>query len=113
MRLDQIDTGVLRSFREHRRKEVGDTTINRNLAMLRRMMVLTVREKKLQFTIPYFPMTSEAGNTRKGFLKPDQFAKLRNVMPEQLRPLVTFLYTVGCRTGAAKKIIWDWVDLQE
>ena len=113
MRLDQIDTDVLRSFREHRRKDVGDTTINRNLAMLRRMMVLTVREKKLQFTMPYFPMTSEAGNTRKGFLKPEQFAELRNAMPERLRPLVTFLYTVGCRIGAAKKIIWGWVDLKE
>lgn len=115
MRLSQIDTQVLRAFREHRKKQsgVGDTTINRNLALLRRMMRLTAWEKDLHFVMPHFPMTSEAGNTRKGFLKPDGFVKLRNAMPENLHPLVTFLYTTGCRIGAAKKIIWDWADLQE
>jgi integrase len=115
MRLNQIETQVLRAFREHRKKQsgVGDTTINRNLALLRRMMRLTAWERNLQFVIPHFPMTSEGGNARKGFLKPEQFVKLRNAMPEHLHPLITFLYTVGCRIGAAKKIVWDWVDLQE
>jgi integrase len=114
MRLNQIDTEVLRAFREKRREQgVGHTTINRNLAMLRRMMMLTAWEKNLQFIMPHFPMTSEVGNARKGFIKPDQFVKLRTAMPKHLHPLVTFLYTTGCRTGAAKKIIWDWVDLRE
>jgi integrase len=115
MRLNQIETRVLRAFREHRKKQsgVGDTTINRNLAMLRRMMMLTAWEKNLQFIMPHFPMASEVGNARKGFVKPDQFVKLRTAMPKHLHPLVTFLYTTGCRTGAAKKIVWNWVDLRE
>ncbi len=42
--------------------------LDRDLALLRRMMILAVQEKKLQFTILHSPMTSEKGNTRKGFV---------------------------------------------
>src|SRR5271169_388405 len=63
MRLDQMDTDVFRAFRKKRRDEdIDDSTINRNLSLLRRMMTLTIREKKLQFAKPYFPMTSEVNN---------------------------------------------------
>jgi hypothetical protein len=44
--------------------------------LLSRMMILAVQEKKLQFTIPHFPMTSEKGNTRKGFVEPAKFRAL-------------------------------------
>ncbi|MGH9681722.1 MAG: hypothetical protein ACRD4Y_17385 [Candidatus Acidiferrales bacterium] len=30
-------------------------------------------------------------------------------MPENLHPLITFLYYTGCRLGAAQKITWDMV----
>jgi integrase len=111
MPLDRIDTDVLRLYRKSRK--CGGTTINRDLALLRRMIVLTVREKKLQYAIPYFPMTSESGNARQGFVEPARFNELRNAMPAELRPLTTFLYTTGCRVGAAKQILWSWVDLDE
>jgi integrase len=115
MRLDQMDTDVFRAFREHRKKDpkVGDATINRNLSLLRRMMTLTIREKKLQFAKPYFPMTSEVNNVRKGFVTPQQFAKLLEVMPSYLKPYVLFLYELGSRTGAGAEIVWSWVDMKE
>jgi integrase len=114
MRLDQMDTDVFRAYRAKRKeKGIGDATINRNLSLLRRMMTLTVRERKLQFAKPYFPMVSEEGNVRKGFVTPEQFAKLLNVMPSYLKPYVLFLYEVGARSGAASAIVWSWVDLEE
>jgi integrase len=39
----------------------------------------------------------------------EDFATLRDAMPEHLRPTVTFLYYTGCRTGAASKITWEMV----
>jgi integrase len=70
---------------------------------------LARREGKLAQT-PYFPMLKE-DNVRKGFLTPPQLIKLRDTMPEYLRPLVTFLYFAGCRIGAALAITWSQIEL--
>lgn len=114
MRLDQMDTDVLRAFRKKRfEKGIDDSTINRNLSILRRMMNLTIRERKLQFAKPYFPMVSEAGKIRKGFVTPEKFNKLMSHMPNHLKPYTLFLYEDASRTGAAAEIRWTWVDLKE
>src|SRR6266478_666184 len=88
----------------------ADVAQNRNLSLLRRMMNLARREgKSVQF--PYFPMLKES-NVRKGFLTPAQFTKLRDAMPEHLRPLMTFLYFTGCRIGAALAITWSQIEFE-
>jgi hypothetical protein len=94
-KLNQIDTDVLRAYRKSRKAK--DTTINRDLALLRRMMVLTIEEKKLQFTMPKFPTTSEAGNARQGFVEPAKFNELLNAMPENPRPYLLELGQLGRR----------------
>jgi hypothetical protein len=76
-------------------------TVNRNLAMLRRMFRLAQREGKVS-TIPYFPMEQES-EPRDGFLERPEFEKLRAEMPENLHPSLLLAYEVGCRTGAIKK----------
>jgi integrase len=114
MRLNQMDTDVFRAFRKKRSAEgTDDSTINRNLSILRRMMNLTIREKKLQFAKPYFPMVSEEGKVRKGFVTPEQFGKLMSKMPNHLKPYALFLYEDVGRTTAAKDTRWPWVDLRE
>ncbi len=47
---------------------------------------------------------------RKGFIDPKEFEKLLAALPENLRPLMSFVYTTGCRVGAAQKISWDMVE---
>lgn len=115
MRLDQINTDVLRAFRKNRREKdmIDDSTINRNLSILRRMINLTIQERKLQFAKPYFPMVSEVGKVRKGFVTPEQFDKLMSELPNHLKPYALFLYEDVSRTTAAKDIRWSWVDLKE
>src|SRR5260370_32334617 len=75
------------------------------------MMSLAVREGKLG-QAHYFPMLKE-DNIRKGFLTPSQLIKLREAMPEHLRPLVTFLYFTGCRIGAALAITWSQIEAEK
>ena len=106
-----ITTDVLYQFIEKRQMEGAmNATINRNLSLLRRMMNLARREgKSVQF--PYFPMLKE-NNVRKGFITPVQFIKLRDAIPEHLRPLVTFLYFTGCRIGAALAITWSQIEFE-
>ena len=47
-------------------------------------------------TIPYFPMVAET-NVRQGFLTDEQYAKLRDALPEYLRPLFVTAYFTGVR----------------
>ena len=107
-----ITTDQLYKFIERRQSDgAKNATINRNLSLLRRMMSLARREGKLP-QAPYFPMLKE-DNVRKGFLTPSQFSKLRDAMPEHLRPLVTFLYFTGCRIGAALAITWSQIESEK
>jgi integrase len=67
------------------------------------------REGKIRHTdVPYFPMPADS-KPRKGFLAPDQFAKLLGHVPAHLQPIVKFCYATGCRLGAAQKITWSMV----
>jgi integrase len=111
MNVRNITTDLLREFKAQRMGEGGviGPTVNRNLAMLRRMFRLAQREGKVS-TIPYFPMEQES-EPRDGFLERPEFEKLRAEMPENLHPSLLLAYEVGCRTGAIKKVVWSWVNL--
>jgi integrase len=82
-------------------------TINRVLALLRRAMNLA-RIAGLIHVVPHFPMMKE-GDARSGFIESQDFKKLLVLMPANLRPLILFLFTTGCRVGAATQITWCMV----
>ena len=110
MSVASITTDLLRDFSAKRMENgVAGPTVNRNLAMLRRMFKLAERESKVS-NVPYFPMQQES-EPREGFLERAEFEKLRIEMPKHLRPALTFCYETGCRTGAMAKVIWPWVNL--
>jgi len=110
-RVSSITTDTLREFVARRLKAgASPSTVNRNLGLLRRMLHLARKEGRLQL-VPHFPMLKEA-EPRQGFLEPEQFSKLMAALPERLRTFVLLLYTSGVRTGEAKKIRWEHVDLK-
>ncbi|HEY4740394.1 MAG TPA: site-specific integrase [Candidatus Acidoferrales bacterium] len=86
-----------------------NSTLNRNLALLRCMMNLALRQGKIQF-LPPFPVLPE-DRPRKHFLAPEDFEKLRQELPKRLHPVVTFLYLTGCRLGEARELQCRHVDL--
>jgi integrase len=105
-----ITSDLVREFvRVRQDRGAATSTINRNLAMLRRMLALAKGEGKVPH-VPHFTMLQEA-DPREGFLDGDEFRRLRFVMPLTLWPLVTYLYVTGCRVGAAKKIDWSQIVL--
>jgi integrase len=106
----RITTDAIRRFIRKRQEDgVEPSTINRNLALLRRMLSLARQESKIQ-TVPYCPMLKE-NKPRQGFLTHEQFETLRAALPQRLAALITFLYFTGCRIGAARKIRWQQLDL--
>jgi hypothetical protein len=68
------------------RQELGaaNGTINRSLALLRRMFHIAVKDGKLR-EIPHFPMLKEA-SPRKGFLEHAHYQRLRQELPEASSP---------------------------
>ncbi len=110
MRVVAITEHMLRKFKAERVENgVAGPTCNRSLAYLRRMFKLAQQQGKVS-NVPYFPMQRES-EPREGFVERPDFERLRAEMPEHLHPALTFCYETGCRTGAAVKIIWPWVNL--
>jgi integrase len=112
MRAVDINSDVLRRFiAEKRAKDLlADPTIRRILIMLRSMLNQARKETKIRHSdVPHFPMPADS-KPRTGFIQPDQFAKLHDALPKNLRPLIKFCYYTGCRIGAAQKITWDMVN---
>ena len=101
----------LNAFVAKRLKEgASEGTVNRNLAILRRMMNLARQHDKIT-RVPHFPMFSELDNVREGFVSQWQFEKIRSHLPLHLHPITTFMNDTGTRLGEAKKIRWEQVDM--
>lgn len=93
------------------RQEEGarNSSINRELAALRRMFSLAVKEGRLS-TSPYISMLDE-NNARQGFLHHANFLTLRNALPDYLKDPVMFLYLSGWRVGEMRSLQWRDIDL--
>lgn len=105
-----ITTDRIRAFINKQQAEgAPNPTINRSLALLRRMFHLAVQDGKLR-DIPYFPMLKEPP-PRKGFLECERYIRLRQELPEHLRPILTIGFYTGMRLGEILRLRWKNVSL--
>lgn len=106
----KITTDSARDFAEQLTKAgAANGTVNRSLALLRRMLNIAHEDGKLT-SVPKIRLL-KAGPSRKGFLPRDQFDALLTRIPTHLKPLTVFLYYCGVRVGEALQIEWSQVDL--
>lgn len=107
----KITTDSAREFSQSLLKQgKSNGTVNRSLALLRRMLSIALEDGKIQFR-PKIRLL-KAGAPRKGFLTLDRFNELLGHLPINLKPTVTFLYYCGVRVGEALQISWEQVDLE-
>jgi integrase len=114
MKATEITTDKVKTYIEKRMEdEMSNASINRELAALKRMF-----HRGAQCTpprvnlIPYIPMLKES-NVRKGFFENGEYLALRDALPEDLRPIITFAYHSGWRKAEILGLTWDKVDLKE
>ena len=95
-------------FGTHR---VPNATINRSLALLRRMCTLAFEDGNLR-VVPHFPMLKE-NNVRKGFLIHDRYTLVRDALPDYLKPVLAMGYFTGMRQGEILPLRWEQVSFRD
>ncbi len=114
MRIVNISTAVVKNYIQTRLENgYSNASINRELAALKRMLHLGVQctPPKVNL-IPFIPTLKES-NVRKGFLERSEYKGVKDVLPEELRPIITFGYHSGWRKSEILGLTWDRVDLHE
>jgi integrase len=111
-RMTGIETADVRLYTLKRRREgASNATINRELQALRRMFSLSVKGGKL-LRKPHIPLLVE-DNVEKGFLEPDQIAKVQPLLPRDLSHVVEFAWITSWRIASEiLKMEWSQVDFE-
>ena len=110
-RVPDITTPGINEYVEMRmQRNAANTTINRELAALKRMLNLGVNQTPpIVESVLHIPMLKE-NNVRKGFFEHDEFVALRDNLPNYLKGFVTFAYKVGWRFSEITNLTWNNVD---
>ena len=114
MKVTEITTSRIRAYIEERMKrKLSNATINRELAALKRIFHLAARctPPKVR-EISYIPMLRE-NNVRKGFFEHEEYLALKKILPDNLKPIITFAYHSGWRKGEILNLTWDKLDLKQ
>ena len=110
----KITTQTLKDYRKKRLAEGrSESTCNRELSILRIALNLGRKCTPPKVTaIPHFPMVREQ-NARQGFLSDEQYTRLREALPDYLKPLFVVAYFTGVRLGELLAWTWDKVDFKQ
>lgn len=92
-------------------QKAANATMNRELACLKRMFNLGIQSGTLTYK-PSIKLLTE-NNTRTGFFEYNDFKIVRDELPEYLKPMVTFAYFTGWRSGEIRSLTWKNVDLNQ
>jgi integrase len=113
-KVTDITTDRVKAYTE-KRLEVGlsNASINRELAALKRMFHLAAQCTPPKVAmIPYIPMLKES-NVRKGFFEYHEYVALKDALPVEIKPIVTFAFHSGWRKNEILGLTWDKVDLKQ
>jgi len=113
LKAQRLTTDHMDRYREKRKGEGrSDSTVNRELSILRTAFHnARKRTPPKVLAVPYFPIVAET-TVRKGFLGDEQYDRLRDELPAELKALFVTGYITGLRRGEITAIQWPQVDFE-
>ena len=113
MRAADLSTSHVKEYiRERRAAGHPNSTINRELSILRRAQQLGVQhDPPLINHAVYIPKLKE-NNTRNGFVDEEQYRALLSELPEYLKLLLVVAYHTGVRKGELLRLRVNQIDLK-
>lgn len=111
LRAADFSTDHVRRYVYARLKQgAKNATVNRELETVARAFALAAAcDPPKVSRVIHVPMLPER-NVRTGFLDDQGYLRLRQELPEWLRPLLVVGYHLGNRLGELRQLRWDWVD---
>jgi integrase len=113
VRLSQVTANRIEEYKQNRLTSgAGPATINRNLAVLRRMLKIAFRRRLIaQNPFDEVEFLSERQRRQPHILAFEEEARLLAVASPMLRTLVVLLVESGARVGEALALMWSDIDL--
>lgn len=113
IRVADFSTSYVKGYIAKRRSQgASNATVNRELEILERALRLGSQcDPPKVSRVVHVPMLVE-NNVRTGFLDDEGYLRLKQALPEHLRPIFIVAYHVGNRLGELRSLRWDQVDFR-
>lgn len=112
IRASEVTTALVNKYIGNRiEAKATNATINRELEVVKRALRLgAICDPPKVSRVPHIAKLKE-DNVRRGFLDDEAYLRLRQELPEYLKPMLVVGYHLGNRLGELRSLEWRQIDL--
>ncbi|MHB8092607.1 MAG: tyrosine-type recombinase/integrase [Syntrophales bacterium] len=114
MRIKDITSSLIESYIISRKEgKASNGTINRELSALKRMFSLGVRHTPPKVVNPPYVHKLKEAQPREGFFEYEEYIRLRDKLPDYLKPVLTIAHFTGMRKQEILNLTWEQTNIFE